>query len=712
MSARVIIDMRCLQDPNYAERGIGRHTRNVLAHAPVPFIGVFDPHLPPLPADMAALAAELSPHGYLPRDGGVFLNPSPMSPNQNFVARPLLDERLTKAALVYDFIPYDDQANYLADPVTRLDYLASMAWLRRYDLFFPISEDTAARLRALYGKPPGLVTGVALPDWAMAITPAAPSHILMVGGGDARKNPEILLRAHAASPILRKIPLVITGHYTAATIENYRAITAVELPGRVTDEDMRALYGAAICVVTPSRAEGFSLPVIEAAAAKTPAIVSDIPAHRALIPDETCRFAPDDEAALTRILDSIVQNPARREAIIAAQSGLAAAFTPAAIAAKIWRALLPPAPAIARRAKPRIALISPLPPDKSGVADYSMALAAALRARAAVTLCPGPHTAPLPYLSGKFDRVVAAIGNGPLHADIHALATRHGAAVICHDHRLLGLATHQGLAAAAAWASQELGRKVSEAEITDWAADENTRAASFLGPLAGTARPLIFHAQAPVALVRQRFGATARHLPFAIYRPFAGAITPERRAAARAALGYAPGQKIIASFGFITPHKGLAVLLRAFARLPETARLVLVGEISAEASALASRASELGITARVTLGAGYMPEAQYRAHLLAADVAIQLREGGPGNISGALQDCIAAGLPSVANTDLAENLSAPSYVTRISDALDEAEIAAALQAAGPQDTEAERAAYGAAFSMDRYADALLRVLEL
>jgi glycosyltransferase involved in cell wall biosynthesis len=495
-------------------------------------------------------------------------------------------------------------------------------------------------------------------------------------------------------------------------IEKYRAITAVALPGRVSDDEMRALYEAAICVVTPSRAEGFSLPVIEAAAAGTPAIVSDIPAHRALIPDDTCRFAPDEEAALARILESLVQTPVRRDAIIGAQAGLAAAFTPAAIAAKIWGALLQPSPAIARRAKPRIALISPLPPDKSGVADYSMALAAALRGRAAVTLFPGPHTSPLPYLSGKFDRVVAAIGNGPLHADIHALSTQHGAAVICHDHRLLGLATSQGLAASRSWASQELGREVNEAEIAAWAADENRRAASFLGPLARTARPLIFHAQAPVELVRQRFGAEARHLPFAIYRPFAGAITPHRRAAARAALGYRPGQKIIASFGFITPHKGLAVLLRAFARLPETARLVLVGEISAEASALASRASELGITARVTLGAGYMPEAQYRAHLLAADVAIQLREGGPGNISGALQDCIAAGLPSVANADLAQNLNAPSYVTRISDALDEAEIAAALAAAGPQDTETARRAYCAACSMDRYAEQLLRVLEL
>lgn len=79
MSPYLIIDMRCLQDRNYAERGIGNHARCIIRHAPGPFIGIIDPQLPPLPENLARLAAKLSPHAYLPdmAPGTIFLNTSP-----------------------------------------------------------------------------------------------------------------------------------------------------------------------------------------------------------------------------------------------------------------------------------------------------------------------------------------------------------------------------------------------------------------------------------------------------------------------------------------------------------------------------------------------------------------------------------------------------------------------------------------------------------
>jgi hypothetical protein len=46
MPLRLIIDMRCLQNPDYTERGIGNHARCLVTHAPAPFTGIVDPHLP------------------------------------------------------------------------------------------------------------------------------------------------------------------------------------------------------------------------------------------------------------------------------------------------------------------------------------------------------------------------------------------------------------------------------------------------------------------------------------------------------------------------------------------------------------------------------------------------------------------------------------------------------------------------------------------
>lgn len=702
----LVIDLRCLQDTRYAERGIGSHARCAVFSAPEPFLGLVDPELPELPPEVAARAAGLVPHGYVP-GATRFLNPSPMSPNQNFVARLLLDARVRKAALVYDFIPHDDRARYLAHPVTRLDHDIALAWLARYDAHLAISEPAAARLRALLGATAG-VTGVALPGWADNLAPAGEQHILMIGGDDARKNPEILLRAHGASGLLRNIPLVITGAAPLAPARN------LVLPGRVTETQLRDFYAQALCVVVPSRAEGFSLPVIEAMAAQKPVFCSDIPAHRALVPDAALRFAPDDSGALQTLLERAATDAHWRRQLVAAQAGVAQQFTARAVAARIWDennwGKLPARPGLRRR--PRLALISPMPPVKSGCADYSAACARELGKIVDLTVM-AEHYSALPYLSGKHDAVVSVIGNAPPHAKIHDLFGRHGSAVVCHDARLLGLATVRGLAPAAAMAAGELKREVTDAEILAWATDERLRAASFLGGLVA-ARPLIFHSPAPVALMRERFGVEAKFLPFAVYRPMGPMITPAMRAAARAALALGPEKRLV-SFGFLAANKGISRILEAFARLrPGDTRLVFLGEEGDKGDKYRAEAAALGIARHVDFPGQYVPEALYQKYLLAADGAIQLREGGVGHISGTLQDCIAAGLPAVANRDLAENLAAPDYVSRVDDALEPAEIARALadMLDARQDTEAARQAYGAAHGMAAYAKALLALLGL
>ncbi len=344
MTPPLIIDMRCLQDPLYAERGIASHAWCAVRHAPAPFIALIDPALPPLAPELAVLPARFETSGYIPglSNGTVFLNPCPMGPDQALYARLLADERITKAALVYDFIPFDEPARYLHSPAARLDYFTAMAWLKRYDLFFPISQPAEARLKALYGDVTSHITGVALPAWLEGMTQAAPKHILMIGGDDPRKNPEVLLRACAANPALRKTDIIITGGYSLEVQARLNAICPAQFPGRVSREALRALYAGAICVVVPSRAEGFSMPVIEAMAAGAPVLVSDIPPHRALVPDAGLRFGPDDADALVAMLEPVVTSTARRAQIIASQADGWQPYTQDAVASRLWSALYTP----------------------------------------------------------------------------------------------------------------------------------------------------------------------------------------------------------------------------------------------------------------------------------------------------------------------------------------------------------------------------------
>jgi hypothetical protein len=125
----------------------------------------------------------------------------------------------------------------------------------------------------------------------------------------------------------------------------------------------------------------------------------------------------------------------------------------------------------------------------------------------------------------------------------------------------------------------------------------------------------------------------------------------------------------------------------------------------------------LELSDHVQFHRSYLSEESYRDYLLAADFGLQLRSGGRGNISGALQDCIAIGLPTVTNNDLAESLNAPSYIARVDDALAPADIAASLRAmitdGRPRTAhEAERADYCARHSMENYAKALCDILAL
>ena len=482
---------------------------------------------------------------------------------------------------------------------------------------------------------------------------------------------------------------------------------------------MRALYAAAICVVTPSRAAGFSLPVIEAAAAQSPAVVSDIAAHRALVTDPALRFAPDDAERLAAILERLVQDKPYRAAVVAQQWPIWQPFSAAAVAGKVWSALSPARPALHRKAKPQLAMITPLPPAKSGVADYSGRTGQALAARVKLTLFTEETVKSAAPLRRNFDRAVSAIGNSSLHANIYDHALKWGHATICHDARLLGLTSGLGLDHAADLASAEIGRRVLHPRKSTIGRPMRAPARRVFWALsAQAARPLIFHAPQPVELVQRRFSATARYLPLAIYRPFDAPATSTAKQVARATLQLDPMKKLIASFGFVSASKGIDKALRAFALLRETTD-------ASCCSSANSRTAQTGSGCWRVSSASPMPCASAapsfrkrndRLHLLAVDGALQLRRAGAGQISGALQDCIAAGLPTVASHDLAENLQAPGYVHRVSDQLDPREIAQALAAmldsGGRHRHETERADYCADHSMTRYANTLLEILEI
>ena len=199
----LVVDARCLQDANLSARGVGSHAASLLAggqsmtevHRAFRFVGLVDRTLPALAPDHRALFAELRSVAYdTTVPGPVLFSPSPMTHDPFFVARLQNRPRGLAVALVYDFIPFDEPDHYLGDTADRLAYYARLARLRHYDLLFPISEYTRARLEAVMPSATRrvVVTGVALRD-TMRMGVVGPNdgreYILVPSGDDWRKIP-------------------------------------------------------------------------------------------------------------------------------------------------------------------------------------------------------------------------------------------------------------------------------------------------------------------------------------------------------------------------------------------------------------------------------------------------------------------------------------------------------------------------------------------
>ena len=154
-------------------------------------------------------------------------------------------------------------------------------------------------------------------------------YLVYAGGVSPHKGLDTLVSGYASidDPTLR---LVIAGELeeeiflSAADglrrqIEELGLAKRVVLTGFVSDETLACLYAGAVLFVSPSRSEGFGLPAVEAAAAGTPLVLSDIPAHRETLGDAAAFFPPGDAQALTDRLVALL----RDEALLARQGAVA-----------------------------------------------------------------------------------------------------------------------------------------------------------------------------------------------------------------------------------------------------------------------------------------------------------------------------------------------------------------------------------------------------
>lgn len=737
----IYADIRCLQDPAFARRGIGSHAAFLLgaargvAHGDVTIIGLSDAALPP-PPEAVALLCDTVQSAFAPRcrEPGVFLQLSPMTHDSRRVARFFDRPEILPCAVVYDFIPQADPARYLTRRPQLLSYAAALTWLGAARMFLPISVAVGDELPGRLGVAIEdiTVTGVALrgPFAAGQLPELRPpqgapaDYVMFVGGADPRKNLDTVVAAIGRLATDGIPPaLVVAGGYPPAWQRKVIASASKATGGtarvrfldHVTDTELAAWYRHSLATVVASRSEGFSMPVIEAMACGSPVIASDIPCHRELVADPAARFHPEHPAALAGLMQRLVHSSSARDQLVAAQRDVPGRFAAARVGERFVSALEARIPRHVQRARrvvarrrPVVALLSPFPPDRSGVADYTLRTVAALAEHADVdvftdqpAVVSDSHVrafhpiSQAAYLRSDYDTTVAVIGNSHFHTEIIDLHLRHGGPCIIHDSRLADVyAWWHGIPRLRQLAEAELRRQVTEEEIRHWLRHQGELPTLFLSEVVRAGQPVFVHSRGLQRIIRDRYAVDAVHLPFALLRQF----TPQQTAAgerlrARTVLGIPPGRIVLVTLGMLGPAKAPEACIDALAtvrRYGYDAHLYFVGGGGSDAAPLTDRAVRAGIGGAIHFTGEWLADETYRTWLAAADHGIQLRTHSFGGISGALIDCAAAGLPTVANDDLAMALDAPASVARVPDAFDSGHVAGALLGWLRQGTDAAR----------------------
>ena len=303
-----------------------------------------------------------------------------------------------------------------------------------------------------------------------------------------------------------------------------------------------------------------------------------------------------------------------------------------------------------------LGFVSPLPPVRSGIADYSADLLGPLRDEVELVTYP-PSEARRAFSAGH-RAVLIQVGNDPLHLPTVEALRENGRRVptvlVLHDFSLhhLFAAGYLDAGRVEDYARElershgdrgrALGRRALAGErspVWDLAPWEWPMS---LG-VAGDASAVIVHSR----LVR---GALLRHRPEvpAFEVPHLVAPAPEHsREESRTLLGLPADRVVAATLGIVTPAKRIGKLLEGLALLPPAGRpLLVVGGAVGEDDPLLGFVRDRGLAADVRF-TGYLSEPDFWRLARAADVCVNLRFPTVGETSGAVCRLAGSGLPVV-----------------------------------------------------------------
>lgn len=643
-----------------------------------------------------------------------------------------LTSHVPTAAILFDLIPLIHRDIYLQNPTIELWYENKLDHLRRADLLLSISESSGKEALDYLGFDPQHVSNISTAADAHFTPGPLTSEVrnrlaaqyglkkpfvMYTGGIDHRKNIEGLIVAYArlSAGLRRCHQLAVVCSIQPADRERLLELARKEgmkdgeliLTGFVPEEDLLACYRACKLFVFPSWHEGFGLPALEAMHCGRAVIAANTSSLPEVIGREDALFDPFDMDAIAGKMAHVLSDDAFRSDLERHGAMHAERFNWSNTAARAWQALEASAGAVRKNSfvpdrRPRLAFVSPLPPEASGISDYSVELLPELARHYRIEVVVAQEQVSDAYVRAncpirgvdwfrqhahEFDRVLYHFGNSPFHCHMFDLLNDHPGVVVLHDFFLSGIVAYRddkgialkawpkALLASHGWSAVQARFKAQDPADVIWTFPANLE-------ILQQALGVIVHSDHPRHLAGKWYGSEANSdwCVIPLLRQPSGKVD---RRAARRALGIPDEALLVCSFGHLGPTKLNHRLLNAWEASPlardPRCRLVFVGQCPEGDYGTDLVRSILnapdGSSTEIT---GWTEGDVFRQWLAAADVGVQLRAHSRGETSAAVLDCMNYGLATIVNANGSSAELDPEAVWLLPDDFEDHELIEAL----------------------------------
>lgn len=654
-------------------------------------------------------------------------------------------------ATLYDIIPFLNPESLQRAPLLRDWYERKVRHLRRAKLLLAISEHSRQdAMNALNISGEKIVTISAGIDKLFRVLPrgsideeairarydlSGPFVMCNMSGFEPHKNIDGLIEAFAQLPrqTLDRYHLVVVGNiqHHEADVSRIRRLceqrgvnqTTVIFTDYVSDEDLVRLYNLCDLFILPSLQEGLGLPAIEAMRCGAAVIGSNTSSLPEVIGRDDALFAPHEPRSIASKIHEALSDEGFRLSLKEHGPVQAGKFSWEECAKKASAAFssLGERPRPVKK-KPRLAFISPLPPERSGISDYSDELLGYLKHHYDIDLI-SPDTETIDQRisfehnaislkqfeldASSYDRVLYQFGNSPFHSHMFQLLERFPGTVVLHDFFLSAVLNYVECNTPGNPCFQKALYYSHGYTALQCALQSKTDAIRQFPCSKGVidlADGVIVHSNHVRELCRTWYGHNETVCTIPQLRSLPPAFD---RRKARASLGLGDEQLLVATFGHLADTKLnerlMAAWLECAAARAADYQLVFVGEATgAYGASLMEIICQNGLDTNVTI-TGFADRELYERYLQAADVAVQLRTASRGETSRSVLDCLAYGIPTIINAH-GTMADIPCHaVIKLADGFQDRELADALQTL-LRDQEQRRAlsAAGRAYLADHH----------